>query len=184
MDWIHLKEVFEALSYISITIALPLAWAEYRHARSAAEAEHKQVLQEQKYQTYHLLDEKYQEFLKLCFDNPDLDIFDVKDGNSSSSSLSPERRKQELIAFNILFATFERAFFTYQSQTDELRRRQWVGWDAYIDSFAKRENFSHAWAISGITFDEEFQNYMSHVLARNDPPFFGHVRELQKIANK
>ena len=122
-------------------IGVPLALAEYRQAQFSAKSEREQALREYKYQNYHFLDEKYLEFLKLCFDNPDLDIFDIPDNKIRTGNISSEDKKKELIAFSILFSVMERAFLMFYESSDKMKQRQWRGWDAYIHAFARRRNF-------------------------------------------
>ncbi len=168
MDWHVLKEILEVLSYLAIIIGVPLALAEYRQAQFSAKSEREQALREYQYQNYHFLDEKYLEFLKLCFDNPDLDIFDIPDNKIRTENISSENKKKELIAFSILFSVMERAFLMFYESSDEMKQRQWSGWDAYIHAFARRRNFRDAWASSDISFDEKFQKYVKRIISKID----------------
>jgi hypothetical protein len=59
---------------------------------------------------------------------------------------------------------FERAYLMYGDQGEEVKKRQWAGWESYIQGFCQRDNFRDrcrkAWKISGTTFDTRFQAYM------------------------
>lgn len=70
------------------------------------------------------------------------------------------KKKQELIAFTILISVFERAYLMYHDQSTVIKERQWLGWEEYIESYCKRDNFRNSWHISGEEFDSEFQAYM------------------------
>ena len=153
------------ISNLALILALLIAYYEYRNAKSATKAERKEASQNHQTEVYHTLDEKYVDYLRLCFDNPDLDIWDLDE--DKPRNMSPDQRKQELIAFEMLICIFERAFITYYDQPIEFKQRQWAGWDAYIKSFAKRENFSNAWANLGFSFDDKFQKYMNDTI--NNP---------------
>lgn len=139
-----IKDPFELLSFLVVIIGLPIAVYQY--------------LRSKRYETYHALDEKYLDFLKLCLDNPQLDIFDVRDKNTGDEKV--QERKREQIAFTMLFSIFERAHVMYRRKWKWFGNKQWAGWQTYIDDFCVRENFRAAWKISGDTFDPAFQTYM------------------------
>jgi hypothetical protein len=168
------KDAVEVLGSLALIITLPVALLEYGNAQYATKAEREEAAQNYTTEIYHALDEKYVEYLTLCFDHPDLDIWDLDNDNSldkdSSLNMPPDRRKKELIAFEILICIFERAFLTYSGQSSESKKRYWVGWDAYIKFFSKRKDFSYAWGKFGFSFDEEFQNYMNKITETSYPP--------------
>jgi hypothetical protein len=151
MTFSQITQILEALSYLTVIIGLPTAVIQYRHKTQKEQAD-------REYGTYNALDEKYLEYLRLCYESPGLDVFDVAD--TSPSVPNEQDAKRELIAFTILFSIFERAFLMYHEQSDEIRQRQWTGWFDYIQQFCRRENFQRAWRISGATFDLDFQHFM------------------------
>lgn len=151
-----IKDLLEALSYIAVIVGFPIALYQYRRKTLKEQAD-------REYGTYNALDEKYLEFLVMCWENPRLDIFDVAD--SAPAELSTVEQKQELIAFTMLVSMFERAFLMYHDQHDSVRERQWSGWAAYIRDYCHRANFRHAWSRIGEQFDTNFQNFMSSELA-------------------
>lgn len=149
--------VLDIISQLTIILGLPIAIFQYLIAK-------KKEKQDREYGTYNSLDEKYLEFQKLCLEFPQLDIFDIKDNDSKE--LNIEEQKQELILLTMLFSIFERAFLLYSDQNSEIKKRQWSGWDNYIDNYCKRENFRNAWLISGNTFDTKFEKYMLKSLSK------------------
>jgi hypothetical protein len=149
------KDWLEALSYLTVIISLPLALYQYRKITAKEQSD-------REYGTYNALDEKYLEFLEMCYENPRLDIFDVTD--SSPQTLNDLEEKQELVAFTMLFSVFERAFLMYHDQSNVVRTRQWTGWHEYIQQYCTRANFRAAWAVSGSTFDSGFQEFMQREL--------------------
>lgn len=152
MDWLICnKDLFETLSYIVVLIGIPIGVYQYIGAI-------KKEQQDREYGTYNALDEKYIDFQRLCFDHPELDIFDIPDSNPNS--LNQQQHKQQLIAFTMLFSIFERAFLMYHDQSTDIKARQWVGWEVYIKGYCKRTNFKKAWEVSGATFDTDFEQYM------------------------
>jgi hypothetical protein len=145
------KDVLESLSYIAILLGIPVGIFQYYRAKKREQLD-------REYGTYNSLDEKYLEFLNLCFQYPHLNIFDIRD--QSPSRLDNQQIKQELIAFTILFSIFERAYLMYHDQSTETKRKQWSGWEEYVGDYCVRENFRSAWSISGKTFDMDYQSYM------------------------
>lgn len=150
-NFLRLKDILESLSYLAILLGIPVGIYQYLRAKRKEQID-------REYGTYNALDEKYLEFQRICFEHPQLDVFDIRDG--TSSVLDQPQKKQELIAFTILFSIFERAYLMYHDQSTTVKERQWLGWEEYIESYCKRENFRNAWCISGKTFDSEFQAYM------------------------
>lgn len=155
-----IKDWLEALSYLTVIVSLPLALYQYRKITTKEQSD-------REYGTYNALDEKYLEFLKMCYENPRLDIFDISD--RPPEKLNTLEVKQELIAFTMLFSVFERAFLMYHDQSDEVRTRQWTGWHEYIQQYCKRDNFRRAWASSGSTFDSGFQEFMKQEITECEP---------------
>jgi hypothetical protein len=149
------KDIAEILSYITIVVGLPLAILQFRRTARKEQAD-------REYGTYNALDEKYLDFLRLCFDHPRLDIFDIAGG---SPELSADERKQELVAFTMLFSILERAFLMYSDQTSVIKARQWSGWHDYVTEYCRRSNFRSAWRVAGDMFDTEFYNYIEGLIA-------------------
>jgi hypothetical protein len=155
IDFQKLKNVLQLLYHISILFGIPVGLFQYYRTV-------KKEQQDREYGTYNALDEKYLEFQELCLKQPHLDVFDIPD--SAPSPLTEEQKKQELIAFTILFSIFERAYLMYRDQSKTIREEQWSGWRDYIAGYCKRKNFKKAWDISGRTFDASFQKYMDERL--------------------
>jgi len=149
------KDIFELLSYVTVVLGLPAAIVQYRRSKLREQAD-------REYGTYNALDEKYMEFQRICFDHPELDIFDIADANPQA--LDEEKRKQELISFTMLISIFERAYLMYHDQSNKVKAAQWTGWDEYIRSYAERANFRNAWEVSGETFDRNFENYVEGIM--------------------
>ena len=156
LDWKTAGEIASCLAATTVVLGVPVALVQYfRKAR--------QERQQREYSAYNAADDAYVDFLRLCFENPKLDIFDIED--SSPQELSSDEKKQELIAFTMLISVFERAFFVYQSAPGRVVKLQWSGWSAYIRDYCQRQNFRDAWTESGTQFDDEFQRYMTQTIA-------------------
>ncbi len=151
-DLERLKDIFEFLYYACALVGIPAGLFQYIKASRKEQ-------QDREYGTYDALDQKYVDFLSLCYEHPELDVFDVPD--PKPCALTEEQKKTELIVLTILFSIFERAFLMYRDQSWEVKRRQWFeGWHEYIFSYCRRKNFQDAWKVSGDTFDLSFQEYM------------------------
>jgi len=138
-------------SNIVVIVGLPLAIFQYYSTT-------KEENLDREYEIYNSLDNEFKQWELLCLDHSELDIFDVAD--SVPAKLDARQMKEEVILFTVLFSLFERAYVLYSDVDTEIKRSQWAGWDEYILSYCKRENFRTAWRISGNTFEEGFQNYM------------------------
>jgi hypothetical protein len=150
------KDFLEFGSYLAVVLGVPAALVQYVRA----------TLKEQKdreYGTYDELDDKYLDYQRLCLENPELDIWDIPD--DLPKVLSQVERKRELQVFTVLFSIFERAYLMYSDMSSEVKRTQWHGWEEYIRSYSKRENFSRAWKQGGSTFATDFTRYMDALIA-------------------
>ena len=124
----------------------------------------KKERQEREDKTYSSLDETYKDFLLLCFNNPQLDIYDVPDDNFAE--LTNEQKKQEMIALTMLISLFEKAYLMYRGQRTSFRNKQWTGWEEYMVDYCHRGNFKRAWEKNGDTYDSEFVRYMNKLFKK------------------
>ncbi|HEY4211808.1 MAG TPA: hypothetical protein VGM84_10035 [Steroidobacteraceae bacterium] len=140
----------DALVKVTQLIGIPVGIAVYglkmRKERIARE-----------YATYDSLDVRYVEFLKLCLAHPDLDVADTPRPNSDSTS---DQMHRERLLFSILISMMERAYLMYKDTSNEVRRKQWIGWNAYIHHWCGRENFATAMPFLARDFDVGFRDYL------------------------
>src|SRR6202140_3471570 len=162
-----ITSICQIIYYIAMSIAGPLAVITYIAVKKTQrlEKEHK---------TYDELDNKFFEYQKLALEYYDLDILDVP--NNDPSLAFDKKRKQEMVAYAILFSLFERAYLMFSSQADKFRQRQWSGWKHFLNDFLRRENVRIAWELSKNTYDTDFQSFMDRkiatVLAKPAPAVF------------
>src|SRR5580704_10034211 len=145
------KDLAQIIYYLALSIAGPLALIVYLSERKAnrLEREHK---------TYDELDNRFFEYQKLALEYYDLDILDVP--NSDPSVSFDKKRKQEMVAYAILFSLFERAYLMFINEGKEFRLRQWSGWKYFLNDFLRRESVRAAWHASKQTYDTDFQAFM------------------------
>src|SRR5436190_5552652 len=146
-----LKNITQIIYYVAMSIAGPLAlfvWIKHRNIERL----------EKEHQTYDELDNRFFEYQKLALEYYDLDILDVP--NNDPSLAFDKKRKQEMVAYSILFSLFERAYLMFSHQADVFRQRQWSGWKHFLNDFLRRENVRTAWEASKTTYDTDFQLFM------------------------
>ena len=149
----YVKYWFELLSYAATIVGIPLAIIVYRRDNR----EERKLKEKQALITSHSL---YVDYLKLCFENPELEIYDITYKKSGYDA----KNKKELIAFEILFAYLESAFYYYKDQSDIIKRKRWDGWVKYIQGFIAQENFLIAWQLTGSEWDKDFTEFMNRLI--------------------
>ena len=152
----NMKEIAQIIYYIALSITGPLALIAYLKARKTDRLNHE-------YKTYDELDNKFFEYQKLALEYYDLDILDVP--NNDPSLAFDKKRKQEMVAYAILFSLFERAYLMFSNQGNTFRRRQWLGWKHFLSDFLRREAVRAAWDLSKGTYDTAFQRFMDRRIA-------------------
>jgi hypothetical protein len=148
--------ISQIIYYIAMSIAGPLAVIAFLQVKKAERLE-------KEYKTYDELDNRFFEYQKLALEYYDLDMLDVP--NSDPSLAFDKKRKQEMVAYSILFSLFERAYLMFIDQGDTFRSRQWAGWERFLNDFIRRENVRTAWQLSKETYDTDFQTFMDRKIA-------------------
>ncbi len=147
------KNWFELISYIATIIGIPLAiFLYFKDKRMDRRLKEKEAL----FVSHSL----YVDYLKICFSNPELELYDITYHNKDYS----EKEKKELIAFEILFAYLESAYHYYKDQTNIIKLKRWEGWVSYIKGYVKQENFIKAWELTGDEWDKDFMNFMNNII--------------------
>lgn len=148
--------LFEAASYVVQLFGVPVAISMFFLAKRRERIDRENG-------TYDALDAKYQEFLSVCLENPDLPIFDS--GRVVATDLTDEQEHRLQIALCILISILERAYLMYREQSDALRQRQWQGWVSYIEDYGKMASFVYYWPSLGRQFDAGFVAFVDETLA-------------------
>src|SRR5579862_6472024 len=152
--------ICQIIYYIAMSIAGPLAVIAYIKVKKSEQLE-------KEYQTYDELDNRFFEYQKLALEYYDLDILDVP--NNDPSLAFDKKRKQEMVAYAILFSLFERAFLMFSNQADKFRAKQWSGWKRFLNDFIRRESVRTAWQLSKETYDTDFQIFMDRKIDEISP---------------
>lgn len=150
------KDVAQIIYYLTLSIAGPLALVQYFKAKERDKRANE-------YKVYDELNNRFFEYQKIALEYYDLDILDVPNADPSLSF--DKKRKQEMVAYTILFSLFERAFLMFRQQAESFQLRQWSGWKHYLDDFIRREAVRSAWHLSKGTYDTEFERFMDEKIA-------------------
>src|ERR1700682_4938131 len=151
-----MRDIAQIIYYVALSVMGPLALFQYLKAK-------KEDRLEREYETYNELDNRFFEYQKLALEYYDLDILDVP--NNDPSLAFDKKRKQEMVAYAILFSLFERAYLMFSKQADTFRQRQWSGWKHFLNDFLCRESVRTAWELSKSTYDTDFQVFMDRKIA-------------------
>ncbi len=106
----------------------------------------------------------YIDYLSVCRDYPELDIYDIP-LNSPPKNLTPEQQRIESIAFSQLLSLFERAYILRNPKKKkfiniESSNIESQEWNNYIKMFAKRKNFRDTWKRVSMYYDKNFAKHM------------------------
>jgi hypothetical protein len=153
MDFITNPDFWETASFVVTVIALPFAiflfLFEQRKERDAEDEE-----------AYQLLQNAYNDFLKIVLDNPDLQLRSA----TARTDLSDEQRERALIIFEMLVALFERAYIvSYETDMSGVALRRWNSWDDYMREWCRREDFYYM---------------LPPLLRGEDPDFAAYIRRV------
>ena len=149
--------VAQIIYYLTLSIAGPLALIEYFRVK-------KRDRLANEYKTYDELNNRFFEYQKIALQYYDLDILDVP--NNDPSLAFDKKRKQEMVAYAMLFSLFERAYLMFSHQAEAFQLRQWSGWKHFLNDFIRRESVRTAWQLSKATYDTDFQKFMDEKIAK------------------
>jgi len=113
---------------------------------------------------YSALDDRYLDYVKVCLEHPDLDVFDTPLVRSSPPIV--EQLRKEKMVLSILLSIMEQAYLMYCSPNDAFERNQWAAWDNYMKMWAGRANFRAEFAESRTQFDANFALYLDGLIQK------------------
>ena len=111
----NIKDIAQIIYYLTLSIAGPLALLQYFNAK-------KRDRLANEYKVYDELNNRFFEYQKIALEYYDLDILDVP--NNDPSLGFDKKRKQEMVAYSILFSLFERAYLMFVHQAEFFQLRQ------------------------------------------------------------
>jgi hypothetical protein len=146
-------EAWELMSYVVTVVGLPLAIVVF------ILEQRKERLNEQD-AVFESISEKYQEFLRVVLEHPDLHLFSM----SKTPELTDDQNERMMVIFSMLIALFERAYvLMYEQGLKGDRLRRWRSWEDYMHEWCAREDFRDA---------------LEDLLAGEDPEFVDYIRAL------
>lgn len=149
-------EFWELASYIVTVIGLPLAigvfvFDQRRERRNEEDA------------VYQLLNDAYNNFLRVVIENPDLHLR----SNVATPDLSPEQQERMLLIFDMLISLLERAYLTaHNDAMTPSQRRRWNSWEDFMREWLQRDAFYHRLPQLLRGEDPEFSAYMQQLAQR------------------
>lgn len=153
MEFLLDPDFWETASFIVTVFGLPFAiflfLFEQRKERDAEDEE-----------AYQLLQDAYNDFLKIVLDNPDLKLRST----TSTPNLSDEQRERMLIIFEMLIALFERAYIvSYEPDLKGVALRRWHSWDDYMREWCQRDDFYYLLPQLLRGEDQDFVAYIRRI---------------------
>jgi hypothetical protein len=159
----------EKLVPLATLISVLLAVMLFIQGQRKEAAEHARVaIQERELRVrdaYSSLDDKYLDYVKMCLEHPDLDVFDTPIVNPAARTAEQQRRESMILS--TLLSILERAYLMYNSPSDEFERNQWAAWSAYMSAWSGRTNFQAEWANSKKEFAPNFAGYIDGLMRGN-----------------
>jgi hypothetical protein len=153
MDFLLTRPFWETASFIVTSLGLPFAIFLFLHEqRKERDAEDEEA--------YQLLQNAYNDFLKIVLDNPDLGLR----SGGQRDDLNEEQRERALIIFDMLIALFERAYIVaYENDLKGVALRRWNSWNDYMRQWCRRDDFYYL---------------LPQLLRGEDPEFAAYIRRL------
>jgi hypothetical protein len=153
------RDFWELASYVITVFAFPFAiflfLYEQRKERDSEDEE-----------AYQLLQDAYNDFLKIVLDNPDLQLR----SSTSRPDLGQHQRERILIIYEMLIALFERAYIVaYHPDLKGVALRRWNSWDDYMREWCRREDFFYLLPQLLRGEDPDFSAYIRHIAAEEFP---------------
>jgi hypothetical protein len=150
MDFFLNHRFWELASFIVTVFALPFAiflfLYEQRKERDAEDEE-----------AYQLLQDAYNDFLKIVLANPDLQLRSA----TARVELDEEQRERRLIIFEMLVSLFERAHIVaHHADMEGVALRRWNSWEDYMREWCRREDFQQLLPQLLRGEDEDFAVYI------------------------
>jgi len=153
-------ELWELLSYIVTVIGLPMAILVFA-------MEKRKERQNEEDAVYESISEKYQEFLRVVLDHPDLHLFSM----TKTPALSEDQTERMMVAFSMLIALFERAYvLLYEEGLKGAKLRRWRSWEDYMHEWCAREDFRDVLDTLLLGEDPEFGAYIRTLAAEHVTP--------------
>jgi hypothetical protein len=146
---------WELMSYVVTVIGLPLAIVVFL-------AEQRKERQNEEDAVYESLSERYQQFLHVMLQYPELRLFSM----TKTSALDAEQHERMIVIFGMLVSLFERAYLLlYEEGLRDAKLRRWRSWEDYMQEWCARE---------------DFRDVLDDLLIGEDPAFCDYIRDMAR----
>lgn len=153
MDIITNPDFWEVASFVVTVFGLPFAIFLFLY-------EQRKERDNEDEEAYQLLQDAYNDFLKIVLDNPDLQLRSA----TRNDNLSDEQRERVLIIYEMLIALFERAYIvSYDPDLKGVALRRWNSWDDYMREWCGRDDFYYLLPQLLRGEDPDFSAYIRHI---------------------
>ncbi len=123
---------------------------------------------ERELSTYDNLAKEYRDFLKLCFENYELQVYNYTFYEEVKIEIGKAEKVRKYILFEILVSLLESAYFQYKNHTNSFRKAQWEGWVQYMKDWCSRKDFQIAWKEHlSSEFDSDFLGFMNDLISES-----------------
>jgi hypothetical protein len=120
---------------------------------------------DREYGTFDELDDKYIEFMYVCAQHPELDLF--SEPALGNRNLTHEQLKTERALYAVLISIFERAYVMFEQRAEkQMYERQFSGWEKCMESYCGRKSFLSEWERIGEQFDSAFRVRMDEIIRK------------------
>ena len=166
--WLSISEKLVPIAtLVSVLLAVTL-FVQGQHKEAVQNARAATLERETRVRdNYTALDDRYLDYVKVCLEHPDLDVFDTP--MEHPPVLTAEQRRREKMVLSILLSIMERAYLMYCTPSDGFEKNQWAAWTAYIKMWSARENFRSEWTDSRSQFDANFATYVDELMQQPVP---------------
>lgn len=130
------KELFEVAANIATILGIPSGIAVYYLSK-------KREREQREFETYDRLDDRFIDYIKLCLDNPELNVFEVPLEDLPYTDKNQQERRKEIIIYTSLIAIFERYYLSYMRQKPGSKAL--LGWETYMEYWFTKDSFREAW---------------------------------------
>ena len=118
------KELFEVAANIATILGIPSGITVYYFSK-------KREREQQEFETYNRLDDRFIDYIKLCLDNPELNVFEVPLEDLPYNDENQKEHRREIIIYTVLITIFERYYLSYMRRKPGSKAL--LGWETYID---------------------------------------------------
>jgi hypothetical protein len=149
------KDFWEIASFVVTVIGLPVAIVIFIYQARRERANEEE-------QEYQLLNDAYNEFLRVVLEHPDLHLR----SNLTTPDLTPDQEERMLVIFDMLISLFERAYLVaYAPEMPPAMARRWNSWEDFMREWCRRENFRARLPQLLKGEDPEFSDYIRRLAA-------------------